>query len=69
VKPTPTCEPIINVSAIIAARMACYLLRYSAEMLADPALSSTNMFGRKKMVGKNTHQVQQGRKTMKLFHL
>jgi hypothetical protein len=38
-------------------------------MLADPALSSTNMFERKKMVGKNTHQVQQGRKTMKLFHL
>tara|TARA_B100001093_G_scaffold502645_1_gene555919 strand:- start:351 stop:500 length:150 start_codon:yes stop_codon:yes gene_type:complete len=36
-------------------------------MLADPALGSTTMFRHKKMVGKNTHQIQLGRKTMKLF--
>ena len=38
----------------------CVLLRYLRAMLAVHALSSTNSFRHKKMVGKITHQVQHG---------
>ena len=45
-------------------------VRYYAYLskLTTRAICSITMFRHKKMVGKITHQVDQGRKTIKLFH-
>ena len=57
----PACEPIINISTISAARMASSLMLLGHNV-SRPRAWLNNYVQHKKMVGKNTHQVQLGEK-------
>jgi hypothetical protein len=59
---------MVNNSAVRMARMASSPMLLGRN-ISRPRAWLNNYVQHKKMVGKITHQIQLGRKTMKLFHL